>query len=88
MANGEDLGIPAIPFSELCKIVHSAVSSVKSADIVRSFEKTGLSLPVDGSQDHKMSRRMRELLTDVPAIESLPPKYQLMVPQPAATFFC
>ena len=68
---------PVMPFRELLSVVETAVKSVKSEAIKKSFKHTLFSLPQYGSRDKQEgSKRLNNLIEIAPAFEDLVEKYQ------------
>ena len=56
-------GVPNPPLTKICELVSRAASAITPAVQRRAFENTGLTLKVDGSEDHKLSGSLRLLLS-------------------------
>ena len=56
-------GVPNPSLSKICELVSRAASAITPAVQRRAFENTGLTLKVDGSEDHKLSGSLRLLLS-------------------------
>ena len=55
-------GVPNPSLTTICELVARAAKSITPAVQRRAFEHTGLTLSIDGSEDHKLSRNLRDLL--------------------------
>ena len=57
-------GVPNPSLTKICELVSRAACSITPAVQRRAFENTGLTLKTDGSEDHKLSNSLRQLLSD------------------------
>ena len=80
LASGRNETIPVMPFHELCTLIGDAIKAVPSESIKKSFRHTLFSLPPDGSKDStEEGKRITKLISEAPAFEDLPDKYQIKV---------
>ena len=56
-------GVPNPSLTTICELVSRAACAITPAVQRRAFENTGLTLKVDGSEDHKLSSSLRLLLS-------------------------
>ena len=59
-----DVGVSNPSLEVICKLVAKAATSVTPNVQCKAFWLTGLTLPVDGSQDHELSPELKKLLDD------------------------
>ena len=59
-----DEGVPNPSLEVICELVAKAATSVTAKVQRKAFRLTGLTLPVDGSEDHDMSLELKKLLDD------------------------
>ena len=57
-------GVPNPSLTKICELVSRAACAITPAVQRRAFENTGLTLKTDGSEDHKLSNSLRQLLSD------------------------
>ena len=55
-------GVPNPSLTKICELVSRAANAITPAVQRRAFENTGLTLKIDGSEDHKLSSSLRLLL--------------------------
>ena len=62
--NGEmKNGVPNPSLETVCILVAKAAAAITPSVQRRAFQNTGLTLPVDGSQDKQLSKNLSQLLT-------------------------
>ena len=80
LAEGNNGPIAKMPFDQLCDLIGDAIKSVPSDNVIKTFEQTIFSLPIDGSRDQaEGSKELLKLITGAPRIDQIPEKYKLKI---------
>ena len=80
LAEGNNGPIPKMPFDQLCDLLGDAIKSVPSENVIKTFKKTLICLPLDGSRDEaEGSKKLLKMIAGAPSIDQIPEKYRLKV---------